>query len=609
MMESIDPPVGIQISNPVPIGNSLKIGEVMKNFKLQVIIYFLLSFPFVRAQWIEQIVPGDITVALGIDFIDQDNGVMGGWHFNFAGEVFGNSYYTSDAGTNWIETNIPDSMRVLIGEKLFTSNLGYGFGAYNLLTSSVNQKKLQQDKNLNPFVQKYYEKLGMDFYLQQEYRGYFVETTDGGLNWHPKGSFEDSVYYLVGMSFINQLTGFLLAMGPTSNTAAILKTVDGGVIWNYVYLFENNLSLRDIKFYDQSNGIAVGSTDNNGVVLRSVDGGDNWEKIILPDFAAANQVTYLNNNTLLISGTNSVFQGVVYKSIDGGISWQEYKNYGNMVNVNTMNSLPASGTILISGDLYQSGLSMPFTDISIDNGLTWHYAQLSEFQIYSTLNSKIVDYSRWYITGTKNAITNGFVLYTDNAAGVPVELVSFSAEASGKGIHLKWITASELNNLGFEVERALPSTTPGQDDWVRIGFVEGKGTTTEIQNYFYTDDLYGVNELKFYYRLKQIDFNGTYGYSEEIEIEGAPRSFGLGQNFPNPFNPFTTIKYEIPESRFVTIKVYDVLGKEVAILVNEEKPVGEYEVEFIGNNFPSGIYFYQLQAGSFVKTKKMILLK
>jgi hypothetical protein len=580
---------------------------------------FLIFSSLSHSQWTEQTIPGDILITLGIDFNDQNHGVMGGWHFNFGGNVFGNSFYTTDTGTNWIETNIPDSMRVLIGVKLFNDNLGYGVGAYNLSTPKSSQNNPGQTKNFSSVHRKYFENLGMNFNSQQDYRGFFVETTDGGLNWHPKGSFEDSVYYLIGMHFLDMQTGFILATGPSNNTfAAILKTTDGGNSWEYVYNFDPDIFLNDIKFYDQLNGIAVGAYDDmvnfNGVVLRTTDGGNTWGKIMLPFIAAIDKVAYLDINTIIIGGSDLVFQGVVYKSTNGGISWQEFKNYGNMANVNVVSSLPTSGTVLICGVLDQSGLTMPYTDISIDGGLTWHYAQLSGFQGYAPFNAELFDYSRWYLTGTKNSITEGFVLFTDNSGGVPVELISFTSEFVNAKVNLNWTTATELNNLGFEVERKSE-----RERWRTIGFVEGKGTTTETQNYNFIDDLFGVADSKIYYRLKQIDFNGTHEYSKEIEIEIAPVTFSLEQNYPNPFNPSTKIKYTIPETGnpllggarggSVTLKVFDILGNEVATLLNEEQEPGVYEVEFNANGLPSGIYFYKLTAGEYNQTQKMIYLK
>jgi murein tripeptide amidase MpaA len=214
---------------------------------------------------------------------------------------------------------------------------------------------------------------------------------------------------------------------------------------------------------------------------------------------------------------------------------------------------------------------------------------------------------------------------------IPVYFISMSAEAYANDVILNWQTYTEKNNKGFEIERVSLSGSPVQG-WEIVGYVPGSGTTTEPMSYSFTDE--NVDPGLYQYRLKQIDFDGTFVYSDVIEIEEeAPLEFSLEQNYPNPFNPTTKIKYTIPtppssaplvkgESKaggFITLKIYDVLGNEIATLVNEEKPAGSYEVEFSaiggsasgGNAYslPSGIYFYKLEAGKFSETKKMILLK
>ncbi len=196
---------------------------------------------------------------------------------------------------------------------------------------------------------------------------------------------------------------------------------------------------------------------------------------------------------------------------------------------------------------------------------------------------------------------------------VPVELVSFTAAKDEKDIVLSWSTATELNNLGFEIERSNNNQV-----FNRIGFVEGKGTTTERQDYNFRDNTLTA-EGKYFYRLKQIDHDGTFYYSDVVEIEYSwlPTEFSLSQNYPNPFNPTTKIRFTVPAATLrqaqsdiiVTLKVYDILGNEVVTLVNEEKPAGYYEVEFNASEFSSGIYFYTLTVGKFIDTKKMMLIK
>jgi hypothetical protein len=185
---------------------------------------------------------------------------------------------------------------------------------------------------------------------------------------------------------------------------------------------------------------------------------------------------------------------------------------------------------------------------------------------------------------------------------VPVELASFSATSDKNDVILSWITATETNNRGFEIQR---KTNGGYE---RIGFVEGKGTTTEIQNYFFRDKNVLAGSCN--YRLKQVDYDGSFAYSDEIKIEICqPSVFFLSQNYPNPFNPATNIKYSIPEDGIVTLKVFDVLGKEVTTLVNEHQQAGTFYVVFDGSNLSSGVYYYQLNAGEFTSTKKLALTK
>ena len=194
---------------------------------------------------------------------------------------------------------------------------------------------------------------------------------------------------------------------------------------------------------------------------------------------------------------------------------------------------------------------------------------------------------------------------------VPVELASFTATIENGVVTLNWETATEINNRGFEVERSLSQTLSereGLSNWETIGFVQGYGNSTSTKYYSFTDSkLLGGN--KFQYRLKQSDYNGKYEYSKIVVIEIFLNKFSLNQNYPNPFNPSTTIKYAISSQQHVMLKVYNLLGNEAATLVNEVKPAGVYEVKLDAANMPSGVYFYKLQAGTFIGIKKMTLLR
>ncbi len=204
---------------------------------------------------------------------------------------------------------------------------------------------------------------------------------------------------------------------------------------------------------------------------------------------------------------------------------------------------------------------------------------------------------------------------------IPVELVSLTAEVKNNSVELKWITATELNNKGFEVQKSQRSNVKSQD-WNTIAFIPGKGTSAEKNYYSFVDKNNESGE--YIYRLKQIDFNGSFTFSEVVEVNlNSPFEIILDQNYPNPFNPSTKISWQSPVSSWQTLKVYDILGNDVATLVDEYRKAGSYEVEFNavetrrGVSLPSGIYFYQLRlvdpssssGQNFVETKKMILAK
>ena len=150
-----------------------------------------------------------------------------------------------------------------------------------------------------------------------------------------------------------------------------------------------------------------------------------------------------------------------------------------------------------------------------------------------------------------------------------------------------------------------------QSDWITIGFIEGQGSTTEPQSYSFSDDIGSLRASAFTYRLKQVDYDGSFEYSKEVTLENStvPDKYSLSQNYPNPFNPTTTIEFTLPQKEFVTITIFDVLGNEVTTLIKEELSAGLHKIEFNASELTSGVYIYKLIAGSFTQTKKMTLMK
>jgi hypothetical protein len=207
------------------------------------------------------------------------------------------------------------------------------------------------------------------------------------------------------------------------------------------------------------------------------------------------------------------------------------------------------------------------------------------------------------------------VSWTAANPNLPIQLASFTAvlDAQGTAARLHWKTLSEVSNFGFEVQRGMSAsgtfaTLPG-------GFVPGHGTTVVAQEYSFVDERFPGGTT--YYRLRQIDHDGTFHDTDPLKVEFLtsageslrPTPFGLDQNYPNPFNPETTIRYRMSTAGHVSLRVYDVLGREVMKLVDQNQPAGEQVVHVDASSLSSGVYFYRLQAGGFIATRQFILSK
>lgn len=220
----------------------------------------------------------------------------------------------------------------------------------------------------------------------------------------------------------------------------------------------------------------------------------------------------------------------------------------------------------------------------------------------------VIDQNTGTVLSTPVSGVSGRSAHEYDLSIVPVELTSFSANVVDRSVVLNWTTATEVNNQGFEIERSSDGVS-----FNNIGFVPGFGTTTEPKSYSYTDQ--SVNSGTFYYRLKQIDFDGGLTYSGVVEAEvSLPTEFSLEQNYPNPFNPATSIEFSLPVDARVTINIYNLVGENVAEVVSSNFTAGTHKVNFNANTWTSGIYFYQLDAAgidgkTFSSVKKMTLLK
>jgi photosystem II stability/assembly factor-like uncharacterized protein len=409
--------------------------------------------------------------------------------------------------------------------------------------------------------------------------GTILKTTNGGQNWFSQNS--GTSLYLCDIYFSDLNTGWVVGGDWVSNITLILNTTDGGINWIPQINHSGSL-LYDLFFIDSITGWAVG---DYSIILKTTNGGSNWiEQHQNPSVDGGLSVFFTDYENGWVVGWN----GIIMQTSDGGTNWSIYSSnlYGETFDdvffVDSNNGWIAGGGFYKILKTTDGGENWYLVNLPVSSGLA---------SIFFT------DENTGWATGA-----NGTILHTINGS-VPVELISFAATTNGNEVILNWSTATELNNQGFEIQRSIEGV-----EFFTVGFVNGYGTTSEKHNYTYADK--NLVNGEYYYRLKQVDYNGSYEYSDVVEVEWrAFNSYLLEQNYPNPFNPTTTIGFGVENTSNVKIEIINSVGEEVAVLLNEEIEVGYHKVEFNASALSSGVYFYQLRAGHFIETKKMLLLK
>jgi len=419
------------------------------------------------------------------------------------------------------------------------------------------------------------------------YAGKIVHTTDGGETWTDQTAPFNTEYYRI--CFINSNEGWIAggdAGGFPSYIShrVILHTTNGGVTWIQQYGQAYESLLRSIYFVDQNNGYTTGES---GIIMKTTDGGSNWSQQVIPSFHFYD-IFFADNLTGWVTGE---YLGLphytsVFRTTDGGINWTE-SAFGTDENLSSVYFIDNMKGWAVGG-----ANSQGLVYYTSDGGVNWIQQNIPTTEyLYKVF---FIDENHGWASGHL-----GTILSTVNP--VPVELTSFTAVSNGNNVTLLWQTTTETNNSGFEVQRK-------QTEWESIGFVNGQGTTTKENSYSFVDD--NLTAGKYQYRLKQIDFDGSFEYSEIVNVQvQAPSDYTLFQNFPNPFNPSTTIKYSIPAGGVVKLTVLNAIGEEIETLVNEYKSEGAHEVTFNAKNIPSGIYLYRIETDKFSSVKKMVLLK
>lgn len=525
-----------------------------------------------------------------IQYINRDTGyiTLGTVHL----------HKTTDRGQSWFNPGFGAA-----GEwqfELLNEDLGYGVGAGLTVTKT--------EDGFNTGYNLFLNKNWSDVFFINEMKGFFAsaslgeklyKTEDGGISYE---IIENSPEWNYDILFLDSLTGF-------SGSSTIYKTTDGGENWystngagqatkiffitpligwavggsniykttdggdNWVVQFTHiNDSFTSIFFVDSFNGWAT-----SRYVHQTTDGGENWIQRTDIPFTFSTDVYFQNLDTGWVARRSS-FNTSLFKTTNGGLNWT---GIPAILGASSIYLFPDESHWMVAGSVV-SNIILYKTYITYNAGNNW--IDLSNdvptgFSGFSAITD-IIGYAGGSI---------GLILRYYDTTYIPVKLISFEGRTQHNKIILTWQTASELNNKGFEIEKSFD-----KENWFTLGFVEGGGTTTNLNYYSFTDNEI-PSEIQ-YYRLKQLDFNGSFEYSKVIEVNSdlTITSYQLFQNYPNPFNSLTIINYQVPVKSQINISIYDIKGEKILELVNEEKEKGLYKTALENVKLPSGIYFVRM---------------
>jgi len=580
--------------------------------------------------WI-QILSGTVKHLYQVKFLN--NGL--GWI------VGGSCLRTTNAGNTWQEIEFPESLSI--------SYKSFDFIDENILFSVAKRGRIikSTDSGLtwqhtsgffyNPYSVHFFDSLNG---IASADQGKFLKTSDGGEYWIIKHT--NTNYSFTELFMLDQNTGWAIASTGAPGDY-IFKTIDGGDSW-FQKAYYPDIYLRDIYFLDYQHGWACG---RNGTIVHSTDGGNTWFQQYSNSLTGEIRAIHFTSANMGFAASQDAYVGeIFYTTTNGGVNWDSTHIFIENVHIYGPQKIQfhneQDGWLLLRNCLLKTN----------DGGLNWNI--LIKHYDFTDFNDMFFVGENIWITGNRGLILNSTnngqswgVQSIDNFPQFPsnnFKSISMVGENIGWVVGYPNAVLKTVNGgQNFIPNPSIPLLTYPENNsvvfeapwfsWQRVyGMLYRLQISTDQSfNYIESDGIFMLNyahpymnykdSTRYYWRSRtenQIgvsDWSDVWSFSAghivgvENDNNSQPTFFSLSQNYPNPFNPTTSLQYTVGSLQFVTIKVYDLLGREIATLINEEKPVGEYEVEFDGTGLPSGIYFYRIKAGSFINTKKMVLLR
>ncbi|MDP4197117.1 MAG: YCF48-related protein [Bacteroidota bacterium] len=507
-----------------------------------------------------------------IHFIDKNTGYLVG-SAGYPGTVssYAEILYTTDGGSQWKVMphpfdSSPGPFDAIYDVYFVSSDTGYI--AYNSVYKTTDHGKNWKRQS---GLQSVYRFMFLDSLHAWGISNYNILSTNDGwgrIDCQSHSATNNTLYSISAKDSLN-----IAACGGDG----VIKTIDGGLTWTKAF---NNISpdiiyFRGINYCSNNQIWAVG---NKSTIIHSKDDGLTWDKIQLTDsLSILYDISFLDNSTGYIVGKDDT-GGVIYKTTDGGISWMKALSYPKSALVKIKFPKPQLGWIVSNSTILRS----------TDKGVTWQEQKLSyDYNHYPSF-AALGDYA-WF--------PNGKFLHLTTDAGLTWKK---SAESQSEAISA--VSFSDINN-GFcgTAEGSLLHTTDGGMTWADIEYI------TRLE--FFSAAASPRNNAWLVGSGGKILHYGTLLTSVTPEGKSTIKEYSLSQNFPNPFNPTTTIIYNIKEQVHVELKIYDILGREILTLVNKVQSAGKYKVLFDGSKLKSGVYLYTIQAGAFRNSKKLLLIK